>query len=252
MFKLHRLARRQWFAWRTLFDLLMPRRCLMCGTRLTASEEHLCASCLFTLPFTAWRGQLGNEMERLFWARVPIVRANALLRYYAGSESRKPILALKYGDRPSVGRYFGRIMAEDLRGTDFFEGIDCIVSVPLSRPRQRRRGYNQSEWIARGVAEVTGIPVCSQAVERRRDNPTQTHLSSRERRENVAHLFRVVHSSQLAGRHVLLIDDVLTTGATLLSLAEEIAKLEDVRISVLVLAVARHYGKGVDIGTEKR
>ncbi len=226
--------------------LFFPSRCMICRKRLVEGERQVCAACFHRLPFTGLHGRPGNVVERLFWEKVPVVRANAYLRYQQGAESRNLFFNLKYYDRPQVGRYFGRLMAADVVSYGFFEGIDCIIPLPLSRQRERRRGYNQSYELACGVADYTGLPVETQAVVRTVDNPSQTRKRSFERQENVRDIFSLRDAGRLSHRHVLLVDDILTTGATLLSCAREIAKAEDVRISILVLGLAgRHFRSGL-------
>lgn len=230
--------------WRQLTNLLFPSRCPVCGERLMAGEDGLCTACHFALPFTQWRGRRGNPAERLFWAKVPVERANAFLRYYPGTDSSHLVHALKYRNRPRIGRILGRMMAADLQGTDFFDGIDCIVPVPLAKRRQHHRGYNQSEMLARGVAEATGLPLINTAIARIVDNPTQTSLTAQQRAENVQSIFRLRQTGVLADKHVLLIDDVLTTGATLLSCAKEMTGAKGIRISILTLFVAGRHSEG--------
>lgn len=227
--------------------LLFPRRCVVCGNRLTTTEQEICTACYALLPQTRRKGRKGNGLERIFWRRIDIVRANAFLRYEAGADSRFVVLSLKYFNHPDIGLMFGHIMAQDLQGTDFFDGIDAIVPVPLARKRLKSRGYNQSELLARGVSEVTHIPILYDVVERSVENPTQTHLDAEARKENVRDIFVLKKAEAIRGKHILLIDDVLTTGATLLSLAEEMQKAGDVRFSILALSEAGHHPEGVTI-----
>lgn len=231
-----------------IVDILFPRCCAICGNTLTSGEKHICIKCYMRLPFTRWKGRQGNPMERIFWTYIPIRRANALLHYYGGDESRKTVLALKYYRRPQLGAYLGRLLAADLRGTDFFKDVDALVPIPLSKHRQRKRGYNQSELLAVGVSEVTGIPILRNAIKRMTDNPTQTHLSAEERKDNVRGIFQVVNGEQIRGKHILLIDDVLTTGATVLSCAGELSRQEGVEISILSLFIAGNHGSGPQTG----
>ena len=229
-----------------LINIIFPRRCLVCNRILSASEQHICTSCYMKLPFTRWHGRQGNGIERMFWARIPIHRANALLHYYGGDESRKVVLALKYNNRPQIGVEFGRIMAADLRDTDFFSDIDAIVPVPLARKRIKKRGYNQSECLAKGVSEITQIPVLKDVIKRKIDNPTQTRLTNDERKENVKGIFMINYADAIKDKHILLIDDVLTTGATIMSCAEEIAKVAS-GISIMTLFVAGRHSDGAKL-----
>lgn len=229
---------------RDIGALLLPRRCIVCGCRLGASEREICTSCFAQLPRTERRGRPCNGLERLFWHRIDIVRANAFLRYEAGADSRRVVLGLKYYDRPELGEMFGRIMARDLEGTGFFDGVDGIIAVPLARKRLRKRGYNQSDMLARGVSAVTGIPVLEGVIRRIVETPTQTHLNAEQRRDNVRDIFELRRPEVVRRRHILLVDDVLTTGATLLSCAEELSRAGNVRFSVLTLSEASHHADG--------
>ena len=225
-----------------LWRIVSPVRCIQCGARLSVREEELCATCLFSLPRTRIHAQPGNGVERLFWGKIDIVCASAFMYYIPGSLSHQPFMRLKYQRRrPQVGHFFGRMMAEDLADTDFFSTIDLIIPIPLSAQRLQQRGYNQSTQLALGIAALTGIPVCEEAVERHVDNPTQTHLNTYERSKNVKDIFRLVRPELVAGRHVLLVDDILTTGSTILSCAQTLAEAGGVRFSVLTMGLARHY-----------
>ena len=129
-------------------------------------------------------------------------------------------------------------MAAELATTDFFEGIDVIIPVPLHPRKRKARGYNQGEWIARGVSQVVGLPVDVSSVIREKHTDTQTRKSTYERWENVDGIFRLRHPENFVGKHVLIIDDVLTTGSTTTACADVFHEVEGVRISVLTLAVA--------------
>lgn len=225
-------------------DIIVPRRCALCGKRLKAGEEFLCLSCLTELPFTRYFGREGNAVERIFWGRIPICRANSYLHYFPESMVSRLFLALKYGNRPHYGCTLGAMMAAELRDTGFFDGIDAIVPVPLARKRMKQRGYNQSEMLAQGVAKVTHLPVLTDAVARVVANPTQTHLTRAERRDNVADVFSLLRPAKVAGKHLLMVDDILTTGSTMMECAEEVAKAGDVKISVLTLGLAGWHGVG--------
>lgn len=232
---------------RDIGEALAPRRCLVCHKTLGSEEEHVCTSCFAELPFTRLEGREGNGVERIFWAKLPIRRANALLHYHHDDLARELAIDLKYRNNPDVGVVFGRIMAEDLADTDFFQDIDAIVPVPLSAERLRERGYNQSLMLAKGISEQTGLPIHDDAIVRTKDNPTQTGLSKSERDENVRGIFHLVRSEGIKGKHLLLVDDVVTTGATLISAGQTLAKAEGVSLSVMTLFVAGRHSEGADI-----
>ena len=218
-----------------LLDLAFPRLCLMCGKRLAPGERHVCAACLGSLARTNFHLLLDNPLEERFRGIVPVEHTAALFFYQKGNPSCDIIHRLKYGNRPGIGVYFGALLAREVAPSGFFQSVDLLIPVPLSRRRRRSRGYNQAERIACGVSQVTGIPVSEVHLIRLYDNPTQTRRNRQERLTNTEGLFEVEHPEQLQGKHILLIDDVLTTGATLRACAEALCARADVRISLLVL-----------------
>lgn len=219
------------------FDLFYPRFCAVCGCRLGVSEQKLCASCLLKLPYLSIKDFSDNPVSRMFWGKVPVERAFSYFQYLHDSEAHLVLMKLKYQHRPDLGLWMGSLMARELQKDGFFDGVECIVPVPLHWRRQWKRGYNQSEQLARGVARVAGLPLLKGYVRRVRNNETQTHKSHAERIRNVEKLFRMRRA--IPYTHILLVDDVLTTGATLTSLARTILEAQpDVRISVLTLAKA--------------
>ena len=224
-----------------LRDFLFPRWCLTCGKKLLPSEESVCITCLAELPRTNLKDIPGNRMEQLFWGIIPIERASALYLYAKGSKVAQILYAMKYHGRKDVCRQMGTLSAEELLKTDFFAHIDALIPVPLHPKRLRERGYNQSEWFARGISEKTGIPIYNNVLRRVRNNLTQTHKSSYERRENAESLFATTpEADRISGKHLLLTDDVLTTGATLTACAEALLGIKGVRISILTLAWAKY------------
>ena len=224
-----------------IVDIVSPRSCPVCGQRLTISEDPMCAVCSMRLPRTGFAEYpLDNEMVRLLWGIIKVERGAALFYYTPESDVARVVLAAKYGQNPQLCESLGRMMAEDMMQTGFFDGIDLLVPVPLSRGRKRHRGYNQSEMMACGISGVTHIPVERRAVHRRLFQDSQTTKSRRERRENVRNAFQLVAPERIAGRHLLLIDDVMTTGSTVCSCAAELLKAPDVKISVLTLGFTKN------------
>lgn len=222
-----------------VLDVLAPRFCVACGGRLSIDERFLCARCNLHLPRTDYATDFrDNALTQRFWGRVPVERAFALVHYHPHAGSANPVYRLKYGGDPYLGEEMGRLMATELAPTGFFDGITALVPVPLARQRQRERGYNQSMELARGVAAVSGLPVINKAVKRITFGGSQTRLRRRERNENVAHAFQLVDGSLLKGRHVLLIDDVVTTGATMTACIKAMLEAGDVRVSALSWGVA--------------
>lgn len=227
--------------WSRFLDFISPRLCVVCGRRLSPTERSLCAVCQLHLPRTGFQfSPDDNPMAQLFWHLVPVERAAAFIYYQSHSEMARMVYELKYRNSPDVGEDLGRLMATDMQLAHFFDGIDLLVPVPLTNKRLRQRGYNQSEMLAQGISDITHLPVVPKALKRQVFRESQTHLSRHERQENVDGIFVAADAKTLKGRHVLLIDDVCTTGATLMSCAQALAPIEGIRISVLTLGFTKN------------
>lgn len=214
--------------------------CVVCGHRLTVSEEYLCTKCNFHLPRTNFhKDSYENMMAKLFWAQIPIERATGFYFYEPHAETARIIYQLKYEDQPEIGEVMGRMMAKEIKGSGFFDGIAGIVPVPLAKGRQRQRGYNQSMEIAKGVSEITGLPIFDKVVKRVYFRSSQTNLGRWARQENVEKVFELIDGTKIHGKHLLVIDDVVTTGATIIACSKELVKAGDVKVSVLSLGFAK-------------
>lgn len=233
-----RLCRRGGKWVHSLYELFVPRTCAVCGSLLGEGEECICLKCNMDMPRTNFHLQKDNRVERLFWARIPLGRASSFFFYRKGSEYCNILFRLKYNGCREIGCVMGRYMAAELLPTGFFEGMDVIMPVPLHPEKKRARGYNQSELLAQGVSAVTGLPVDVTSLTRQKNVESQTRKSAYERWTNVEGIFRLEHPERFTGKHVLLIDDVLTTGATTTACADAFACVADVCISILTLAVA--------------
>lgn len=223
--------------WTDILDFLLPRRCCMCGNRLSKQEKYICFSCLMNLPFTNYHTVEHNILEKHFWELFPIEKAVSMF-FHDGENARKIIYNIKYYGRPHVGTYLASIYADTLKESLFFDDMDAIIPLPLHWRKQLKRGYNQSHYIAKGIKNVTGLPILNNVVKRVGNNTSQTRFNAHQRMENVKDIFHLKQPEKIAGKHILLVDDVTTTGATLVSCAKELAKAPNVRISILTLAVA--------------
>lgn len=224
--------------WNDLLYLFFPRLCLLCRRPLVTGEEHICLHCAEDLPYTYYMDVRANPVHRLFTERYPVEAATALLHFKQGGSAQALIHALKYRGNKQLGVALGRMAAGAHRESGLFDTVDSLVPVPLHPKRRQQRGYNQAEWIARGVHSLTGVPIDTTSLVRDRKAESQTRKSLSERRRNVAHIFRVQDVDALSGKHILLLDDVITTGATLGACMEALLVVPDIRISVLGIAVA--------------
>jgi ComF family protein len=204
------------------------------------SEEVICSKCNFHLPRTGFHlNAYENEMARLFWAQIPIERATAFFYYEPHAETANIIYELKYKNHPEIGTTIGRMLAKEIQPYGFFDGIDEIIPIPLAKKRLRQRGYNQSEEIAQGISEITGLPMNKKAIRRTIFEGSQTNKGRWERQENVEHVFELIDTETITNKHLLLIDDVVTTGATCIACAKALCQAGNVHISILSLGFAK-------------
>lgn len=224
--------------WDDLLSLLFPRLCYACGNQLLRNEMLICTECHVLIPQTNYHLEEDNPVARLFWGRCKIEKAAAFSFYNRDSRIRHLIHNLKYKGIETIGFELGKIYGESLSKSDFLSGIDIIIPVPLHPAKKRIRGFNQSEIISDGISSATGIPVDRVSLSRITVTETQTRRSRFERWVNVEGIFNVKNPMLLEGKHILLVDDVITTGSTLESCANELLKAEGVRVSVAALAVA--------------
>jgi len=223
-----------------IFNLFFPQVCEVCGGGLVHGETIICVRCFLNLPRTDYHDQINNKTAELFAGIVPFKKASSYYFYTKHSEYTNIIHRLKYNGKQEIGRYFGELFGNELNRSGFCESIDCIIPVPLHKNRHRERGYNQSLSIAEGLSKATGIAIDNQSVKRIVYTKTQTKKSKQERFGNVDHIFKTNENHTLTNKHVLLLDDVITTGATIESLAQALETVEGINISIASLAIAKH------------
>ena len=224
---------------RRLFEFVLPHYCMVCGRRLDPSEQQICITCYLGMPRIGYEMDSINPTERILLAEKSLVRAASMFIYDKESDYSNILFHLKYWRHPKVGCWLAGIFARELQAKGFFEGIDCIVPLPLTYWKEIRRGYNQCMHIAKGVRKVTGLPILRNAVIRKVNRTKQAGLGKYQRWHNAQGLFEVADAGALQGRHILIIDDVVTTGSTLCSMIDTIVSVvPDIRVSVLTLAIA--------------
>lgn len=224
----------------SIVDVIIPRVCTVCHTSLVEGEDVMCLDCLLHLPRTDLHTKYPNELtDRLFSLKAPIERGTALYHYVSGTPYVKLIHDTKYNRRPCIGRKLAEMHAREIKDAGFFEGIDVIIPIPLHFTKLWRRGYNQSEEIARGISNVTGIPVGDNLIAVKRHS-TQTHKNATERRLNSIGSFKVIHPEELDELHALIVDDVITTGSTILAGLEALHSASPTtRLSVYSLGLSK-------------
>lgn len=222
--------------WDDFISLLFPRLCYGCGNHLMRNETLICTECYILIPRTNYHLKPDNPVSQLFWGRCLIEKAAAFSFYTKDSRIRKLIHQLKYMGIRELGSELGRIYGNSLKSSGFLEEIDLIIPVPLHPSKKRQRGFNQSDLISRGISETTGIPMNSDLLVRKTVTKTQTRKSRYDRWTNVQDIFRVTDQDKLKDMHILLVDDVITTGSTIEACANEILKAENVKVSVVALA----------------
>ncbi len=220
------------------FNLFYPELCVVCSENLLKNEQYICLSCLNSIPKTNYHLVPDNPIEKRFWGKVPVYRATAFFYFQKGSAFQKLLHALKYKGNKEIGERIGKFAAVDLLDSPDFKTIDVIIPVPLHPKKYRKRGYNQSEWIGKGMSQILEKPQDITTLKRIRENTTQTKKSVFERFENTEGIFKCDDLTTLAGKHILLIDDVLTTGSTLEACIRALLEIENIKVSVFTVAVA--------------
>jgi ComF family protein len=207
---------------------------------LVATENYVCTSCLLELPLTNFHNLPENNLEKVFWGRSVIEKAIALFYFKKGGKTAKLLHALKYHNNPEIALFLGKYYGTFLKEFIVKNGIEAVVAIPLHKNKLRMRGYNQSEMLCNGMAETLGIDNLSTQIIRTKFTETQTKKSRLERSENVNKVFEITNSAIFENKHILIIDDVITTGATIESCVNELTQITNCKVSIGALAFAHH------------
>ena len=224
---------------RSILSLLYPQCCCVCDEKLVEGEKYICLDCLLKMPRTNYHLQPENGAADRFKGKIPYERAASFLYYNKGGFSKKIVKAVKYRGNAALGYHMGLLMSEYIQqASPFFEDIDLLIPIPLHRKKQKKRGFNQAEEIIKGIRDVTGIPFDNSLVIRKKQTQTQTKKGRYARWLNTIDVFTLNKETDFNYKHVLIVDDVLTTGATIEACAQAIlTSYSNVKISVLTLAV---------------
>jgi ComF family protein len=224
--------------WQGFGGLIFPSYCAACGQALYRNESILCMGCYAQLPLTGFHNDPENEVARLFWGRVNVEHATSFMYFAKGSRFQQILHELKYNGQVQIGTALGRMLGSELKNTPF-STADMIIPVPLHPSKLKARGYNQSELIATGISEILQLPLETGLIRRTMDKGSQTHKSRYERWENVGQIFHCRYPDALKDKHVMIVDDVITTGATLEACASCLASVTGIKISLVSLAFAK-------------
>jgi ComF family protein len=222
--------------WKDFTHLFFPQVCAGCGSSEVGLHSPLCIYCVNSLPLTNFHLYAGNPVEKTFWGRMPVTAATALCPFTAGSLIQHLLHQLKYHGNEEAGYFLGRMMGRTLQAAERFNGIDMLVPLPLFAARQKKRGYNQAAVLCRGIAALSGTPLNTGIVQRLQATSTQTHKSRIERWLNMEDKFELTNARAIEGKHLLLVDDVVTTGATLEACGHALLKAPGVKLSIAALA----------------
>ena len=221
--------------------LLFPITCAACGKSLYKNEHSICTYCMYYLPKTNYHLTIDNPVAKIFWGRVPIHSAASYYSFNKGGKVQKLIHQLKYNGQKHVGVTVGKLYGHELKYIDDFNTINTVIPVPLHPKRLKKRGYNQSDSFAEGLAESMNSDVNYKSLIRKDESNSQTKKSRYSRWQNVESIFDIQHPEQIAGKHLLLVDDVITTGATLEACAQTLLQVPDIKLSIVTIAYAGGY-----------
>ncbi len=216
--------------------LFFPHVCTGCGSDIINNKHQLCLKCLSELPVTNFFSQPANPVEKKFYGRIPVRNAGSGYFFTKDSLLETLIYELKYKGNKDIGFYLGQLLAKFLSNNNAFNDIDILVPLPLNPKRQKKRGYNQAASLCNGIASVWKRPVVENAVIRKVNTETQTHMGRITRWENMDGVFAIAEPSLIRDKHILLVDDVITTGASLEACGSEILKVFGTSLSIATLA----------------
>lgn len=218
-------------------NLFFPDTCHVCRGLLAGQEVFLCSYCQTSLPRTRFHQHSDNALTRIFWGRVQIQTGTALYHFHKKGGVQRLVHAFKYQGNTRLGEHLGMLLGRDIKRSPYYGDITAIIPVPLHPDKEKKRGFNQSEVFARGLSATLSIPCYTDWLVRIIDNPTQTKRSRIDRWENVYSSFKINKPEQVSHAQILLVDDVITTGATLEACAQELLSVKGARIWIATLAI---------------
>mgnify|MGYP002639336262 CR=1 FL=1 len=219
-----------------VLHLFVPKLCITCTTKLLQNEKLICTLCRHDLPIICYNDYKDNKIKRAFDGRIPIEMATSFLFYRKNGKTKELIHSLKYKNNQKIGTFIGDWFGNELKTSNEFDDIDCIIPVPLHSKKLKQRGYNQLTTFGISLAKHINAQYTPNVLIKTATSKTQTFKQRFERFNNNDTKFRLTDTSTLKGKHVLLIDDVITTGATLEACSNELLKTDNIKISIVTMA----------------
>jgi len=223
-----------------LLQLLFPRLCIMCYSETANEGQEFCVDCMINMPHTNHFSKKENLAAKKFWGRFQFENAASVLNFYNYSDVRWMMHRLKYEGRKDIGHTLGLMAGKKMLKSPFFNDIDIIVPIPLHPEKRSKRGYNQAAYFGKGISEILAVPVREDVLVKHVYTKSQTKMGRIERVKNVFDSFKLVDKNGIQGRHILIVDDVLTTGATIEACARKLLEAQNIRISIATACIARH------------
>lgn len=219
-----------------LLHLFVPHQCAGCGSDIMSRQQVLCMHCINRLPVTSFHNFPDNPVEKIFWGRMAVTAAASYLYFSKDSILQHIVHEIKYKGNKELGLYMGRKMGEALLHASRFSDLEALVPLPLFSARERKRGYNQAFLLCQGMKEVLPLPVLNKVIRRQTSSETQTTRNRIERWLNMQGRFELLQPDIISGKHILLVDDVITTGATLEACGQELLTAANTRLSIMTMA----------------
>lgn len=216
--------------------LLYPHNCEGCGTDVLNDDSYLCAKCLHDLPVTGFVNTLDNPVEQCFYGRIKVEAAASGFYFSKDGLVQHLITQLKYKNHQEMGIFLGRLIGQQLNATNRFDDVDILVPLPLNDRKEAKRGFNQAARICEGISQTWAKPICTNAVERTIFTQSQTNKTRIDRWQNMEGVFTIANTKVIEGKHILLVDDIITTGATLEACGNEILQVPRTKLSIITVA----------------
>ena len=223
-----------------VLNLIFPRLCILCYNETPNDGQEFCIDCLINMPYTNHFKVKENNASQKFWGRFQYEDVASLLNFYNYSDVKWMVHRLKYEGRKDIGYILGLMVGKRMLVSEFFKGIDIIVPIPLHSEKRAKRGFNQASYFGKGISEILKIPIREDVIVKKVYTKSQTKMSRIERIQNVFNSFELVDKNGIQGRHILIVDDVLTTGATIEACARKLMEANDIKLSIATACLARH------------